>query len=109
MRLPRLAMAPVEGARGGIVLGLDPCGVIARVRQAWVAGIPAERTFLAGLARAAGHGSHPARRSQAVVVPVREGLSGLTQQRGGDEISDPRHGANDLDVTMLVRVSLHIR
>ena len=70
-------------------------------------GAEAEVTSLAhhddaALAAALGHGRHAAQRAERVVISLTQGLPGLGEQRGEDDPSDSRQGAQDRHVALLL-------
>src|SRR4029079_6232382 len=59
-----------------------------------------------GLAASARDRSDACLRAELVVISIGDELTGLSEHRGGDKSSDPWHGAEDLDVTVLGRLPL---
>src|SRR5687767_7649329 len=61
---------------------------------------------VAALAAAARDWRYAGNSAQELVVSSGNGLRGLSEHRGGDELSDPWHGEKDLGVTVPGRLPL---
>src|SRR5262245_34126309 len=105
---PAMAMAAL--AQGGIALSADRIMLGGDARpmmegspQPDIAGKPPDHE--AALAAAPGHRSDPGHDAQSVVISALERLTGLGEQRGEVDPSDPRQGAQDRHVALLGSIS----
>ena len=99
MRMTPGTQSGIAASASGIVLCCHYCPVVDGCSQP--VGASLSHLDATGFAAPFGDRSNPGQRAQGVVVSLLDGLVGLCEQRGEDDPSHPRQGAQDRRVALL--------
>jgi hypothetical protein len=99
MRVSANSRGSVAATTACLVLAGDACPMVDRYAQATEAGLA--HFNATGFAAPLCDWRHPGQGSQGAVISRLDGLMGLREQRGEDDPSHPRQGAQDCRVALL--------